>query len=135
MQQVQAIIQTCIDFRVQEALKNFLEVPLNLYAVEIRSDDGGVKKIFEAGADRDLIFQNYEKIIKEQGASKIILINHTDCAAYGGSKAFESLEKEIHEHEIQIRHAVSAVKAKFPDIEVEAYLVILSNPPTIQKVV
>ena len=138
MPQAQAIVHTCTDFRIQKPLAQFIEGTLNLYAVDIKTDTGGIKKIFEEGPIREYIFENFKHSIKDHEVERIILINHTDCSAYGGSDAYKSQEDEFHEHEIQLRHAVSDVKARFPDKTVEAYLIVLgelNEPATVRKVI
>jgi len=138
MPQSQAIIHTCTDFRIQKPLQQFIEGTLNLYAVDLKTDVGGAKNIFVEGPIREYIFDNFTHSIKDHQAERIILINHTDCSAYGGAGAFVNQEAEIHEHEIQLRHAVSDVKARFPDKTVEAYLIVLgqmNEPVTVKKVI
>src|SRR6185436_6239720 len=127
MPQAQAIVHTCTDFRIQKPLQQFIEDTLNLYAVDLITDAGGTKKIFEEGAIREYIFENFMHSIKDHQANKIILVNHTDCSAYGGSESFKSPAEEIQTHEIQLRHAVSDVHARFPDKTVEAYLIVLGK--------
>lgn len=123
----QAIVQTCIDFRFRKALNTFIENELNLHSIDLKMDDGGVKMIFEEGPIREWIFNNYQTSFDSHGIERVILINHQDCGAYGGSKVHESLDKEIESHEIQLRHAVSIVRAKFADKQIEAYLALI-NP-------
>src|SRR5258708_18195966 len=139
MPQAQAFVQACDDFRIQKILQDFFENTLNLYNVELETDLGGVKEIFDGTAKRDWIFENIQASIDQHQITQIILINHTDCTAYGGWDAFPNPDEEIHLHEIQLRHAVSGVKAKFPRLTVSAYLIILGRlsdePTTIKKVI
>jgi hypothetical protein len=121
----QAIVQTCIDFRFRTALNDFIENELNLHSVDLKTDGGGVKKIVEEGPIREWIFANYQIAFDLHGVEHVILINHQDCGAYGGSKAFENLDKEIQAQEIQLRHGVSVVRSKFPDKQIEAYLALI----------
>lgn len=122
----QAIIQTCIDFRFRKALNDFIENELNLHSVDIKTDGGGTKMILEEGPIREWIFTNFEIAFKLHGVERVILMNHQDCGAYGGSSAFGSLEEELLNHETLLRHAVSVVRAKFPDKQVDAYLALIS---------
>ncbi|OGE74114.1 MAG: hypothetical protein A3I07_00280 [Candidatus Doudnabacteria bacterium RIFCSPLOWO2_02_FULL_42_9] len=135
MAKAQVFVQTCDDFRIQKPLQNYFENSLNLYAVDLKTDLGGVKEIFEGTPKRDWIFENIQASIDKHGIEKVILINHTDCEAY---EKFQTPEEEIHTHEIQLRHAVSDVHAKFPSLQVEAYLIVLAHldePTTIHKVI
>jgi hypothetical protein len=135
MPQAQAFVQTCDDFRIQKPLQEFFENTLNLYAVDLKTDFGGIKEIFDASEKREWIFENMKASIEKHQIGRIILINHTECEAY---PEYKSQEDEIHEHEIQLRHAVSGTKAKFPDKIVEAYLVVLGKldePTTIRQII
>jgi hypothetical protein len=117
----QAVALTCIDFRFRKAFQEFFEEQLNLYSIDHKADAGGVKMIVEEGPVRDWILKNFETAVKLHNVNRIILINHQDCGAYGGKEAFASTEEEIKFHEIQLRHAVSVVRSKFPDKQIEAY--------------
>jgi hypothetical protein len=135
MAHAQAFVQTCDDFQIQKTVQDLLENQLNVYAVDLKTDLGGVKEIFEGTPKREWIFENIQVSIDKHQIDRIILINHTGCSAYND---FSNQEEEIHTHEIQLRHAVSAVKAKFTQKEVEAYLIILGKgdePTKFQKVV
>jgi hypothetical protein len=121
----QAVALTCIDFRFRKALHDFFENELNLYAVDHKANGGGVKMIVEEGPVREWIFKNFEIAFNLHKVDRVILINHQDCGAYGGKEAFASEEEEIRHHEVQLRHAVSAIHAKFPDKQVEAYLAMI----------
>ncbi|MBX4191847.1 MAG: hypothetical protein KW804_03545 [Candidatus Doudnabacteria bacterium] len=135
MAQAQAFVQACDDFEIQKALQAFFENTLSLYAVDLKTDLGGIKEIFEGTEKREWIFDNLKSSIEKHEVGKVILINHTGCTAY---PEFPSLEEEIHTHEIQLRHAVSDVKARFPQLEVSAYLMIvgkLDEPTKVQQVI
>lgn len=133
----QALVQTCIDFRFRKALNDFIENELNLHSVDMKTDGGGIKKIVEEGPIREWLFANYQIAFDLHGVERVILINHQDCGAYGGSKAFKDLGDEINSQEIQLRHAVSVIRAKFPDKHIEAYLALLSqdNEVSFKKVI
>ncbi len=135
--QAQAIALTCIDFRFRKALQEFFENELNLYAVDHKADGGGVKMLLNEGPVRDWIFANFEIAFNKHNVNRIILINHQDCGAYGGSEAFEGLEDEMNKQEIQLRHGVSVVQSKYPDKQVEAYLALfdINGKVTFKKVV
>jgi hypothetical protein len=135
MAQAQAFVQACDDFEIQKALQEFFEGTLNLYAVDLKTDLGGIKEIFEGTEKREWIFENIQSSIEKHGIQRVILVNHTGCTAYPD---FPTQEEEIHTHEIQLRHAVSGVKARFPQLNVEAYLMILGKldePIKIQQVI
>ena len=133
----QAIALTCIDFRFRKALHDFFENELNIYAVDHKADGGGCKMIVEEGPVREWIFKNFDIAFDKHGVNRVILVNHQDCGAYGGSEAFNGLEDEIAKQEIQLRHGVSVVQSRYPDKQVEAYLALLGdeNKVTFKKVI
>lgn len=53
---------------------------------------------------------------------KVILINHTDCGAYGGRKAFASRDAEREAHRKDMNAAAQIVQATYPEIEVKTIL-------------
>jgi hypothetical protein len=123
----QAIALTCIDFRFRKALNDFFENELNIYDVDHMAQAGGAKMLVEEGPIRQWIFENFDIAFDKHDVNKVILINHQDCGAYGGSAAFAGLEDELGTQEMWLRHAVSVVHAKYPDKQVEAYLALLGD--------
>ncbi|MGE5297919.1 MAG: carbonic anhydrase [Acidobacteriaceae bacterium] len=123
----QAIVVSCIDFRFRKALQKFFEEQLNIYSVDHKADAGGAKMIVEEGPVRDWILKNIEISVELHHVNQIILINHEDCGAYGGSAKFASHDEEIKFQELQLRHAVSVVRAKYPSKQVEAYLAVFDK--------
>ncbi len=138
MSKIQALVYTCVDPRIQKPVQEYLENTLNLYAIDIKTVNGGIKEIFDHSPKQDEIFENIKKSIDEQQVDRIILINHTNCEAYEDTGAFVDKSTEINTHEIHLRHAVSNVKAKFSSVSVEAYLVLLgqaNEQTSVQKVI
>ena len=135
MSHTQAIIITCDDPATDKPLKDFCENTLNLYAVEFSLNPGGAKRIFDGYPGRDKIFNDIKKSVEANNTEKIILINHTNCIAYDSSGSFSNLDQEIHEMEIQLRHAVSETRAQFPQVVIEAYLMVMIDPVNFRKVV
>lgn len=123
----QAIALTCIDFRFRKALHEFFENELSIYDIDHKADGGGVKMLNQEGPVRDWIFQNFDIAFNLHGVNRVILVNHQDCGAYGGSKAFTSPEDEISQQELQLRQASSIINAKYPDKQVEAYLALIDS--------
>lgn len=131
----QAVVLACMDFRFRKAVQNFLETDLGLHDVDLKTDGGGVKMLLENGAVNEWICKNFEIAFELHGVERIILINHTDCGAYGGSKRHESEQAEKSFHENELRKAVELLKNKYPDKQVKAYLAILADPISFNQVV
>jgi|SRR3989344_1764333 len=115
-----ALIIHCIDFRFGKAIKKYLEEKNLLGDVDIVSVAGAVK--------------NIEFIMGQIGISKklhdikqVILMNHTDCGAYGGRKVFSSDEEEREKHLTDLKAAEMQIHEKFPELEVRSVLAIISS--------
>jgi len=131
----QAIALSCIDFRFRKAVQDFLNNELGLPDVDFKGDAGAVQQIVEKTPAGDWICKNFEIAFSLHGVNKIILINHQDCGAYGGSKKFTDEKQEIEFHTEQLKKAVEILKEKYPDKTVEAYFALLSGPIKFEKVV
>ena len=56
------------------------------------------------------------------GTSRVILMVHTDCGAYGGLQAFDgNKEREAANHESQLRSAADFLTSNVSTIAVECY--------------
>lgn len=56
----------------------------------------------------------------------MILMNHTDCGAYGGREAFESNEIECQRHDDDLRKAKEMILSRFPDLKIKMILAKIS---------
>ncbi len=95
-------------------------------------------RIIIGGAGKNLAAENLSEekkfllaqigiAVKFHGIEKLILINHTDCLAYGGSKKHSTTELEEAFHTDELELAANAVKMNFPKLSVEKYLAELKQ--------
>lgn len=56
------------------------------------------------------------------GISRVILMNHLDCGAYGGRAAFSSDEEEHARHVEDLKSARAWILAEYPSMEVRLVL-------------
>lgn len=121
----EALVLTCIDFRFHEGFLEKVKTELDVESFDLVALAGGAKNIVSP-ADRkfsDVVFGNIEIAAKLHGIKKVILANHMDCGAYGGSKSFASSEEEINFHKSELSRARHMIQKAFPALDVEAYLV------------
>lgn len=105
----------CIDFRLGPSVKKWLEEQGLLGNCDIISVAGATKAM-------DVPMAQLELSHKLHRTSKIILMNHTDCGAYGGRAAFDSDETETETHFKAMTKAKEALNAKLPGVEVRTVL-------------
>src|SRR3989344_5369005 len=87
-----ALIIHCIDFRFGKAIKKYLEDKNLLGDIDIVSVAGAVKN------NADFLMKQIDISKRLHDIKEVILMNHTDCGAYGGRKAFGSAEDERNKH-------------------------------------
>lgn len=109
----ESIIVTCIDFRLQEAINNWIAQNFAPKTFDRVSLAGGVKNL-------DQILTQIEIAKRLHHIKKVVLINHEDCGAYGEEGAEEK-------HAQDLRDAKSKIKEQFPDLEVETYYLKLEG--------
>lgn len=114
----------CIDFRLGPAIKNWLEEQELLGDCDI---------ISIAGATKDMSFPMEQLVLSHQlhKTTTIILMNHTDCGAYGGRAAFESADAETETHFTAMSAAKMTLEEKLPGIEVRTILARINEDESI----
>jgi carbonic anhydrase len=117
-----AVVQ-CIDPRfrtpVEHLLAEDLKIPIN--EMTVTSVAGGAHDLARRMPGKGLIRFGCEVATNHHGAGMIVLINHHDCGAYGGSEQFASLEAEMRFHEEQLTQARDYILKKVPVREVRGY--------------
>jgi carbonic anhydrase len=111
----------CIDFRFAADIKTYLEKENLLGDVDIVSI-AGVAKNWVAPAketDTEFVMRQLDISKRLHDVGKVVLMNHLDCGAYGGRKAFESDAAEHAAHVADLETARAMILAKYPDLEVK----------------
>lgn len=110
-----SLIAHCIDFRLGKAIKDYLERVGLLGDCDEVSVAGGVK-------NTDFLLGQIDISVNLHKIQEVILCNHTDCGAYGGSKAFGSPEEENNFHVAELKKAREMISAKYPSLTVKMML-------------
>ncbi len=124
----QSLVITCMDFRLHQAVREFL-LSRNL--------ENKYDLVALAGATKDLVDHDTAGttiLMKEieishtlHGVNHIMLIHHTDCGAYGGHDAFDDIDAEQDKQLGDMRVARSLIQEQYPGLEVELVLARLSG--------
>ena len=120
----QAVAVHCIDFRLQKQITEFLESKF-LRGYDRIALAGGTKDLLENG-ENSIIFKNLQISFHLHQPKTIVLIQHEDCGAYGGSKAFKGLAAEHSFQKEQLQKAYDLLQKHFSQ-DIEQYLVLLSG--------
>jgi len=120
-----AIVISCIDYRFWPQA-----IPL------LKQKYGEFDLIQMAGSSKNLtlpskkeyritILENIKISIQLHNSQKIILTNHIDCGAYGGSKNFKSQKEEIEFHKMELKRAEKIIQKEFPQLLIKKELLTI----------
>lgn len=117
--QCEAVVLTCIDFRFWRETLEFVKKELDLVSFDFPSLPGSAKAINECASGDDLAMTCIGVPVDLHHAKKIVVVNHEDCGAYGGSKKFAG-DKNAEQtfHEAELKKAKAVILEKYPEKEV-----------------
>ena len=122
-----SIVLLCIDYRFWPQALPLLEKKYGDFdLIEIAGSSKNLTSPLEK-EDKTALLENIGISIKLHNPHKIILTNHLDCGAYGGSKMFKSEDEEIAFHKKELIAAKEVVSKKFPELVVKTELFSLHN--------
>jgi hypothetical protein len=114
----EAVVLTCIDFRFWRETLDFVEKELGIRTFDFPSLPGSAKAINESNGE-DLAMSCISVPVDLHHVQKIIVVNHQDCGAYGGSEKFNGNDEEEQKfHEEELKKAKDKILAKYPDKEI-----------------
>ncbi|NTU66489.1 MAG: hypothetical protein HGB08_01040 [Candidatus Moranbacteria bacterium] len=115
----EAVVLSCIDFRFWRESVEFIEKGLGIRSFDFPSVPGSAKAVNESYSIEETVKSCISVPMELHNAKKIVIINHEDCGAYGGSKEFGGdSAKEQSFHEEELRTAKRNILEHFPDKEV-----------------
>jgi hypothetical protein len=120
-----AAVVWCFDNRFEQSFRKFLKRQNVVYwdAIKIA---GGTKCLAspDRETDRDFVLNQIRISMRLHQTKRVILMLHSDCAAYGGIEAFEgNAETERAHHREELRNGAQLLTKEIPGIEVEGYFV------------
>lgn len=129
-----SIVLSCIDYRFwPEALpmleKEFGEFDL----IELA---GGSKNLASPtqAADKDAVLESIKVAVDLHGAKQIILTNHIDCGAYGGSEKFSTPENEIEFHKSELEKAERVILGSFPGLRIQKVIITFGHGGKVEMI-
>jgi hypothetical protein len=115
----EAVVLACIDFRFWKETMRFVEEELGIKSYDFPKMPGSAKAINECQNEVDVPMKCIGVPCDLHRVSKIVIVNHADCGAYGGAKEFKGdLEAEQKFHEGELQKAKKKILKYYPDKEV-----------------
>jgi len=109
----EAVVLSCIDFRFWRETADFVENKLGIKSFDFPSLPGSAKAINEC-SEGDVSSSCIGVPCDLHHVKKIVIVNHQDCGAYGGSAKFNGDEKaEQKFHEEELKKAKEKILAKY----------------------
>jgi len=114
------LVIRCMDFRFHEYLEANLEKLLGKRSQFFDSPGAG------GGGSRSIIDETSRKVVfnavdigqEKHGIKRIVIADHIDCGAYGGSGKFSGEVEEEKFHKEQLRLAKEIMAKKYPSLEI-----------------
>lgn len=118
------LIIHCIDFRLVSSFNEYLERKNLVDDCDILSIAGGVKNLLspKRESDKDFLLEQIGVSVNLHKIERIILSNHTDCGAYGGSAKFDSLEEECKFHIKEMEEVRRIILGIYPALKIDLLL-------------
>lgn len=125
----EALVIMCMDFRFENAVNQYVNEELGLKSHDLVAIAGASKSLVDPlqPADRETILEQIALSIKLHHIPRVVLIDHADCGAYGGVKAFGSLEKEKEAQSENMRKAAALIRARHLGVRVDLIYANLSG--------
>ena len=115
----EAVVLACIDFRFWKETMKFVEEELGIKSYDFPKIPGAAKAINDCQSETDVPMQCVGIPCDLHHAQKIVIVNHSDCGAYGGSKQFNGdSDAEQKFHEGELKKAKEKVLTQYPGKEI-----------------
>ena len=124
-----SLIIHCIDFRLGKPIKKFLELEHYLGDCDIVSVAGAAKNISAPAspAEAEFVLKQVDISNRLHHIETVMLMNHTDCGAYGGRAAFASADAERGAHIADMRNAKEIILSRYPNLTVKLTLANIND--------
>ena len=110
------LVLVCIDFRFHKEITDLLRYA-GYREFDLLGLPGGSKAVTDE-ATRGVVFKALDIVIPAHKCKRVIVVDHIDCRAYGGSEAFTSPAEEEVAHAEDLRAASEIIREKYGSLEV-----------------
>ena len=117
----------CIDFRFRKRLEEFLHERFLNDDYDLIVVAGSVKSLAGERDGSCFLTEQFDISLRLHVPSVIVLLQHEDCGAYGGSVAFTDFEAELNFQKEELRKAAALLYERFPKVAIERYFIRLSG--------
>ncbi|MAG44744.1 hypothetical protein CL633_02540 [bacterium] len=126
------LILACIDFRLIGYINKFIKKKNLENSCDLLTIAGGARALVRPSFEyeRQAVLGQIKLASKLHSIKEIIFINHEDCGAYGGTKAFNSFKDELIMHKADMVKAEKFINKKYPKLKVKKFFMKLDGKVT-----
>ncbi len=110
----------CMDFRLGEPIRDFMNREFLYGNTDIIAIAGAARDVSQS--DNSAVEQQIDLSVQLHQIQNLVLMNHTDCGAYGGRPSFESHDAERTQHLADMQAAKAKLQAKYPELNIRLVL-------------
>ncbi|OQB05842.1 MAG: hypothetical protein BWY19_00726 [bacterium ADurb.Bin212] len=110
----------CMDFRFHKALEENMEQILGESSCAFDSPGvggGGSKSIIDEESRR-VVFSALNIAMEKHGVNRVVIADHIDCGAYGGSGKFANEDEEEKFHVEKLKEAKRVLEVDYKNLEI-----------------
>lgn len=114
------LVIRCMDFRFHKALEENMEQILEEGSCSFDSPGiggGGSKSIIDEDS-RTVLYGALNIAIEKHGVNRVVIADHVDCGAYGGSGKFKNEEEEEKFHIEKLNEAKDILQKDYQSLEI-----------------
>lgn len=113
-----ALVISCLDYRLHHALHDWADKRYGPTGYDLVHLAGGGGALLQEDT-KAAVLKQVEISHRLHSISEVVLVNHMDCGAYGGSAAFQNDETaERARYTTDLGQAANLITAQFPDLKI-----------------
>lgn len=131
-----ALVITCIDARLHQADRPYVADFLRGKHVGVKTWDlatapGAAQAlaVLDFPSVKDSLLRSVKIAHEADGVSRVLLVNHSDCEAYGGTSAFGNAADEYRKHAEDLRTARQVLRDAFPTVDSRLFYATVERRP------
>jgi carbonic anhydrase len=126
---------SCIDFRIQESIFDWLKQTHNLGKTDVIEVAGSSRDLVKPlkEADKEELLRNINISVQLHAPENIFVMDHQDCGGYAQDNTILpglSAEEDLQKHIIYLQKAKTLLQKEFPTKKIKTLYVTLSGEIT-----
>ena len=113
------LVLMCVDFRFRKGISDLLPYA-GFREFDLLNLPGASQAVIKDDT-RPFVLQTLRLVVDLHKVKRVIIVDHEDCAACGGSAAFADSSEEEAFHTNSLREAAGILRKELPEIDVTTF--------------